>query len=381
MSKFEPGMESMVDMYIYETTTLLEQLDQILIKTEGQGSFDKESINEIFRIMHTIKGSSAMMGLENMSSLAHAIEDMFYIIREEKPVIDDSKDLYELVFSASDLLKAEIDIMQNDDYDFTDFSPCHDRIKAYVAVLKNGGGAAPAAAEEATASASAAAPAAEEGMITVKVIFDDDCKMENLRALLLVNKIREDCSEISYEPSDIETNADTAKTIIDNGFIVHFKAIDGNDQLVINGIEEALNVKSYEIIEAAAPAPAPTAAEAPKAAPAPAAAETPKAEAPKAEAPKPAATPAPKADEGKKSVEQINNMLQGRQGGGGKQSLISVNLNKLDQLMDMVGEIVITEAMVTGNPDLKGLQLDNFQKSARQLRKLNSEFQDIVMSI
>ena len=381
MSKFEPGMESMVDMYIYETTTLLEQLDQILIKTEGQGSFDKESINEIFRIMHTIKGSSAMMGLENMSSLAHAIEDMFYIIREEKPVISDSKDLYELVFSASDLLKAEIDIMQNDDYDFTDFSPCHDRIKAYVAVLKNGGGEAPAA-EEATASASAAAPAAAEGMVTVKVIFDDDCKMENLRALLLVNKIREDCSEISYEPSDIETNADTAKTIIDNGFIVRFKAIDGNDQLVINGIEEALNVKSYEIIEEAAAAPAPAAAEAPKAAaPAPVAAETPKAEAPKAEAPKPAAAPTPKADEGKKSVEQINNMLQGRQGGGGKQSLISVNLNKLDQLMDMVGEIVITEAMVTGNPDLKGLQLDNFQKSARQLRKLNSELQDIVMSI
>ena len=115
MSKFEPGMESMVDMYIYETTTLLEQLDQILIKTEGAGSFDKESINEIFRIMHTIKGSSAMMGLENMSTLAHAIEDMFYIIREEKPVISDSKDLYELVFSASDLLKAEIELLQNDD--------------------------------------------------------------------------------------------------------------------------------------------------------------------------------------------------------------------------------------------------------------------------
>ncbi len=370
MSKFEPGMESMVDMYIYETTTLLEQLDQILIKTEGQGSFDKESINEIFRIMHTIKGSSAMMGLENMSSLAHAIEDMFYIIREEKPVIDDSKDLYELVFSASDLLKAEIDMMQGDDYDSTDFTPCHDKIKAYVAVLKNGGGAAPAESDDEAVS-SAAPSSAGEGMTTVKVIFDDDCKMENLRALLLVNKIREDCAEITYEPSDIETNADTAKVIIDNGFFVHFKALDGNTQLVISGIEEALNVKSYEIIEEAAPAPK---AEAPKA-------EAPKAEAPKAETPKAAApkAEAPKTEE-KKSVEQINNMLQGRQGGG-KQSLISVNLNKLDQLMDMVGEIVITEAMVTGNPDLKGLQLDNFQKSARQLRKLNSELQDIVMSI
>ena len=373
MSKFEPGMESMVDMYIYETTTLLEQLDQILIKTEGAGSFDKESINEIFRIMHTIKGSSAMMGLENMSTLAHAIEDMFYIIREEKPVINDSKDLYELVFNASDLLKAEIELLQNDDYTATDFKPCHDRIEKFVDVLKNGGGSAEeASAPTETASAPASSASAPAGMTTVKVIFDDDCKMENLRALLLVNKIREDCAELTFEPADIEANPDTAKIIIDNGFFVHFKALDGNTQAVINGIEEALNVKSYEIIEAVEPVKEEPKAEAP--------AKAEKVEAKPQEAPKPAETP--KA-ETKKSVEQINNMLQNRGGGssGGKQSLISVNLNKLDQLMDMVGEIVITEAMVTGNPDLKGLQLDNFQKSARQLRKLNSELQDIVMSI
>ena len=47
----------------------------------------------------------------------------------------------------------------------------------------------------------------------------------------------------------------------------------------------------------------------------------------------------------------------------------------------MVGEIVITEAMVTSNPDLKGLKLDNFNKASRQLRKLTDELQDIVMSI
>jgi len=373
MGKFEEGMESMVDMYIYETTTLLEQLDQILIKTEGAGSFDKESINEIFRIMHTIKGSSAMMGLENMSSLAHAIEDMFFIIREEKPVMNSTKDLYELVFNASDLLKAEIENLQEEEYTATDFTPCHDSIKAFVEVLKNGE-AAPAedGAEEAPAAEAApAAGNAQAGMVNVKVIFDDDCKMENLRALLLVNKIREDCEVLTFEPDDIETNTDSAKVIVENGFFVHFKAIDGNDAVVISGIEEALNVKSYEILESA-----------PEEAPAPAVAEAPKAEEKTEEAKEaaPVAAAAPAAKEEKKSVEQINNMLQNKTGGG-KQSLISVNLNKLDQLLDMVGEIVITEAMVTGNPDLKGLQLDNFQKSARQLRKLNSELQDIVMSI
>jgi two-component system chemotaxis sensor kinase CheA len=66
---------------------------------------------------------------------------------------------------------------------------------------------------------------------------------------------------------------------------------------------------------------------------------------------------------------------------GKKKNIISVNVEKMDMLMDLVGEIVITESMVTKNPDLSGLDLENFSKAARQLRKLNNELQDIVMSI
>ena len=49
--------------------------------------------------------------------------------------------------------------------------------------------------------------------------------------------------------------------------------------------------------------------------------------------------------------------------------------------MDLVGELVTTESMVVSNPDLKGLHLDNFNKSARELRKLTDELQDVVMSM
>lgn len=52
-----------------------------------------------------------------------------------------------------------------------------------------------------------------------------------------------------------------------------------------------------------------------------------------------------------------------------KQSLISVDVNKLDKLMDLVGELVISEAMVTKNPEISELQLDSFNKAARQHRK------------
>jgi two-component system chemotaxis sensor kinase CheA len=63
------------------------------------------------------------------------------------------------------------------------------------------------------------------------------------------------------------------------------------------------------------------------------------------------------------------------------QSIISVQVDKLDKLMNLMGEIVIAEAMVTQNPDLKGLELENFQKAARQLHKITTELQDTVMSI
>ncbi len=475
MAKFEPGMEGMIDAYIFEATSLLERLDQILMATESNSSFGEEDINEIFRIMHTIKGSSAMMGLDNMSKLAHAVEDMFFIIREEHPVIANIESLYDLVFKASDLLKAEIDLIQEDEYTPTDFTELMGNIEAYAAALKNGEAAqaapapapAPAAAQPAASAAPAEAAPVETRKVstltTVKVFFDDDCKMENLRALIIVNKIQDECVTLKYEPADIETNPETAKAIVENGFIIHFKSAS-NDDNILKLIEESLNVKSYEVLEygsdagaeipvselttvkvtfepdckmenlralmavnnirgmcdtlafepsdieensatadviakdgfiihfksssstdeviakitespsvlkcdliseAVAPSavPAATAPAAPAAAPAQSAAAAP--------APKPAAKPA----ESKPSAPAAGT------GTKGKQSLISVNLNKLDQLLDIVGEIVITEAMVTSNPDLKGLQLDNFQKAARQLRKLTDELQDSVMSI
>ena len=64
-----------------------------------------------------------------------------------------------------------------------------------------------------------------------------------------------------------------------------------------------------------------------------------------------------------------------------QQSIISVNVAKMDKLMDLVGEMVIAEAMVIQNPDLIGLELSNFHKAARQLYKITDELQDIVMAL
>ena len=70
--------DSMLEMYLFETTTLLDQLDSILLESEENEKLSSENINEIFRIMHTIKGSSAMMEFETISHTAHARRPLLF---------------------------------------------------------------------------------------------------------------------------------------------------------------------------------------------------------------------------------------------------------------------------------------------------------------
>ena len=60
---------------------------------------------------------------------------------------------------------------------------------------------------------------------------------------------------------------------------------------------------------------------------------------------------------------------------------IRVSLNKLDTLVNLVGELVIAESMVTRNPDLEGLELENFEKSVHLLRRITSDLQSIALNI
>ncbi|TGL87803.1 chemotaxis protein CheA [Leptospira congkakensis] len=60
---------------------------------------------------------------------------------------------------------------------------------------------------------------------------------------------------------------------------------------------------------------------------------------------------------------------------------IRIDTDKLDSLLDIVGEIVITEPMVTDHPDIAKLKLENFQKTALQLKKLIRNLQDITLSL
>ena len=101
-----------LDMYIYETGTLLEQLESIVLEAEKENTFSQDNVNEIFRIMHTIKGSSAMMEFDTLTTIAHRIEDLFFIIRENTmSVVSEANRpaLFDVVLQSIDYFRGEVE--------------------------------------------------------------------------------------------------------------------------------------------------------------------------------------------------------------------------------------------------------------------------------
>jgi len=85
--------------YIEETRDLLFEMEISLIELEDRPE-DMEIVNKIFRYIHTIKGSGAMFGFDEIVAFSHEIETVFDLVREGKiPVTDE---LISLSLSAKD---------------------------------------------------------------------------------------------------------------------------------------------------------------------------------------------------------------------------------------------------------------------------------------
>jgi len=100
--------DSLLELYLFESTTLLDSLDALLLKAEGSGTLAPEQVNEIFRIMHTIKGSSAMMSFDVISEVAHRTEDLFSVVREHGIKDAHYAALFDVTIKAAGFLEAEV---------------------------------------------------------------------------------------------------------------------------------------------------------------------------------------------------------------------------------------------------------------------------------
>lgn len=101
--------DGMLGIYLYESYQLLEQMEAVVLSEKNRNFFDAECIGELFRIMHTIKGSSGIMMYDNIAAAAHKLEDIFYYLRETCSDIVPAEALREYIFLTADFITGELD--------------------------------------------------------------------------------------------------------------------------------------------------------------------------------------------------------------------------------------------------------------------------------
>lgn len=391
MNDADFGNNSMLDMYLFESTSLLTQLDDILLESEKDSNLTEDNINEIFRIMHTIKGSSAMMEFNTISFVSHKLEDLFYIIREQGISYDYFADLFDLVLKVSDFLKDEVEKIQLNQALSTGNDALVSEITSFLDKLKSG----KSSSDEKICSQSETQSQEEVSVLhydkpeacsplgPLKYLFStfmEGCQMENIRAFMLIDKIKPMVNVIGTYPENIDSNPDASSIIINEGFYCAFES-NASDEEILKAALTAPSVDTCKFVDSfpngksilsldksADQQLTPVSTEE--------SAETVNStqnQSNKSTNTNKVVANSPNANENNSSKENTVSLT--------KPNLINVDLNKLDTLMDLVSEIVITESMVSGSSDLQGLKLENFDKSSRQLRKLTNELQDIVMSI
>lgn len=373
--------EPMLDMYIFETTQMIEQLEHLILNGEEEEDFSPSSINEIFRIMHTIKGSSAMMMFHSISTLAHTLEDIFYYIREKKPQKIDCSALSDFVLDGVDFIKVEVEKIKNKDQADGDAKGLVDELNEFLVQVKaqNEDGADNKSVKKEkkekeseeknqqyyiSQDSSLTISEEYENMYKAVVFFEEDCGMENIRAYTIIHNMVELTEEFYYLPENIIEDDSTIDFIKENGFTIFLKTNTSID-VVDSFFQQTIYLKKLELLQIEDKEEYNAGRSDRKVEPQLVVADTP-IKIPDVQMKEPAKT------EG--AGDKASHLLSA-------QSIISVGVNKLDKLMDLVGEMVIAEAMVTQNSDLLGLELVNFQKAAQQLNKITSELQDTVMSI
>lgn len=94
-------MDTLIQSYMEETEDMLQKAEECIIRLET--NYSLADVNELFRIAHTIKGSSHMVGYEDIGNLMHSIEDMLDLVRNESISFDQS--IVSLCFTGLDLVK------------------------------------------------------------------------------------------------------------------------------------------------------------------------------------------------------------------------------------------------------------------------------------
>ncbi len=384
-------------IFLDETNEHLQTLSDQLMILENEPE-NEDTINEIFRAAHSLKGMAGTMGYKRMQNLTHDMENVFSEVRNGKIKVDGH--MVDILFQALDALEEyRENISENQDEGTNDNEPI---IKELQTILNGGGGEAPkkeAAAEEAKAPEKEAEASAsgEEGkwndivlhepeqhviseaiknnskVYGITVFIQESCIHKAARAFLVFKALEEMGEVIISEPSvqDIEDEKfdfDFSLYFVTEAEIDKVKeavmSVSEIDHVIADVIDmdkaKIANEDEEEEDEAAAPAT-----------------EQAETTAPAASQSSTSTAPAPAAKDSKGG--------DNKKGGAAKPAVnrtVRVDIEKLDVLMNLVSELIIAKnSLVSFATSESSSSHSGFNEQIEYLESVTTNLHESVMKV
>jgi two-component system, chemotaxis family, sensor kinase CheA len=191
MSEF--NLAELLPFYLDETDENIATLNDALLRLE-QDPADVKSLQEAFRMFHSIKGASVVMGFAPVSKLNHNLESLFDQLRSRKRTLD--RPILDLTFRCLDELRDYHRDLRSQGQSAVDLSALLTQVVDYLQATSPS-----AQAREATPPVPAAVPVFEEaGVFVLTVVFEPNLPLADMKARLVVNRLSTKSRIVSTDP-------------------------------------------------------------------------------------------------------------------------------------------------------------------------------------
>ncbi len=338
------------------------------------------------------------MMFDNITAVSHKLEDVFYFLRESHPEHVPHVELVEHVLEVEDFISNEMEKIRNGDPADGDSSDIIADLNQFLEKIKNGAaeeGAEPIPEnvhEEPKQFYIAPVATSASRFYKIYITFFPETEMANVHAYKVVYSLKELAEDLLYSPEDIISDETSSEVILQEGFRMLLQA-QCTEEDIRKVVTEGYDIKQVDIYECKAEEflqgfdfgsqPASVQIDLESSVEEIEARKEASDEATVKKEKKPEKPKMAPGDFVIKSKEPGKQKKLAKDKKSEKASFISVDVRKMDQLMELIGELVISESVVLQNPDLKvpGLNLANFNKAAAQLSKISTDLQDVIMSM
>lgn len=350
-------------MFLEESMENLQTLNEAILDLE-QNPKNKEKLNEIFRVAHTIKGMAATMGFSDIAELTHKMEDVLSEFREGK--LEVTSNVVTILFECLDTLERMVSNIEQGSDETIDITEVMRNLESVaneeniIVETEGDAKAEPAENNEETTNTllneydiSVLKQGKENGFngIDIKITLREDILLKSARAFLIVQELETQGEIIKSYPSteDIENEQfDTELYFV----LVTVKSKEEIEEIVKNISEvEKVVTKYVELKEDINKLP-----------------EIPKAK----EIEK-------KTIVNNKNTNSVKNIAKKEKSSKRVHQSVRVDLDRIDKLMNMVSELVIYRTR------LEQIVIDNksqeLVETIEQVERTTSDLQDLVMKI